>query len=95
MTFTFPYHSAVLLHTSGSLDPPHLILSDILFGEVWVVSGQSNAAFTLGMMATGTGVLGTNASAEVEGSAMHANAIRFMNTGIVKVRCSFSTGIYT
>ena len=70
---------------SSSLDTSTtLTLTDILFGEVWLMSGQSNAAFTLGMQASGGGPLAANASAEISGSANYASAIRVFNTGVVE-----------
>jgi sialate O-acetylesterase len=69
---------------NSSLDRNILQIRDVLFGEVWVVSGQSNAAFTLGMQASGSGKLAANATAEIDGSARFADSIRVMNTGIVK-----------
>jgi hypothetical protein len=72
-------------------------MTDVLFGEVWVVSGQSNAAFTLGMQASGDGELAANATAEIAGSARFADSIRLFNTGIVKadtpqVHCTTAHG---
>ena len=58
-----------------------IVYPKVLFGEVWIISGQSNAAFTLGMMATGAGVLAANATAEIAGSAQFNRSIRLLNTG--------------
>ena len=69
--------------SSSSSSSSSLLLEDVLFGEVWVVAGQSNAAFTMGMMAQGAGPLAANASAEIAASAAaHGDALRLFNTGI-------------
>ncbi|XP_045196973.2 sialate O-acetylesterase-like [Mercenaria mercenaria] len=51
----------------------HVVLTDVLFGDVWVCSGQSNMAFTLG------GVL--NHSVELEHSS-HFDNIRIMKVAL-------------
>jgi hypothetical protein len=52
----------------------------VLFGEVWLITGQSNAAFTLGTQASGFGPLAANATAEIQG-ASNFDSIRLFNTG--------------
>ena len=39
---------AITLTSSADSTPKTITLQDVLFGEVWVISGQSNAAFTMG-----------------------------------------------
>ena len=48
------------------------------------MSGQSNAAMTLGMVGSGSGELAANATAEMAGSAEHGGLIRLFNTGVIK-----------
>ncbi|XP_060573099.1 sialate O-acetylesterase-like [Ruditapes philippinarum] len=51
----------------------HATLTDVLFGDVWICSGQSNMAFTLGQV--------FNNSAELEHSS-HFNNIRIMKVAL-------------
>jgi sialate O-acetylesterase len=58
-----------------------LVLSDILFGDVWLCTGQSNMAFSMGMAAAGRGPLREQALAEIANSAALNGSIRVFNTG--------------
>jgi hypothetical protein len=69
------------LAISSSADENVLTLSDVLFGEVWLITGQSNAAFTVGEQAAGFGPLASNASAEIGNASASGDRIRLFNTG--------------
>eukprot|EP01043_Picozoa_sp_COSAG02_P025566 COSAG02_NODE_1441_length_12586_cov_484.135581_8_plen_376_part_00 len=79
-----PAAAALAQHTiaiTSSADQHPIVLSDVLFGEVWLITGQSNAAFTVAMQASGFGALAANATAEISGAAAYADRIRLFNTG--------------
>ena len=69
------------LTITSSADRHAIVLSDVLFGEVWLITGQSNAAFTVAMQASGFGPLAANATAEISGASAYADRIRLFNTG--------------
>ena len=72
------------LRFSSTLDPGvKLNLTDVLFGDVWLCSGQSNMVFSMRSVASGHGDLAANASAEIAAAASHASSIRLLETGVV------------
>ena len=72
------------LRFSSALDPGLVLnLTNVLFGDVWLCSGQSNMVFSMRSVASGHGELAANASAEIAAAASHAGSIRLLATGVV------------
>jgi sialate O-acetylesterase len=86
---SLPHFNYTLTFTSTSLGladappapPAALTIRDVVWGDVWLCSGQSNMAFTLAMQASGSGPLAANATAEIAAASTHSS-IRLFNTGI-------------